>query len=274
MNLIYVLDGDTPEQNRRDWFDLIGEESTDVAWNGSQLISCANNNALASDVSGLVLIHTSYCPASALPLLSTMYPTLILIALNAGGIPSGPRGPMYWSLATPVGKRPTDAAFGARLRTFVNGLKSGSVPSYITLEPDCESIPALCLLCDAWLLNRDKAATGGVKETQFHGGILVRAPVSPDHWFSPFIAGYADKGTPEREINQKAKGAAAEKASAGIAAQMRGAEAEVASFLQALTRLYAINDKPAVTCIEFEQAITTISSKLTLTTPDGRALSK
>jgi hypothetical protein len=185
MNIVYILDGEEAE-TRRDWLALVGSPIIEIHRQGIQLIVSTTRKELPSNAAGVVFIHTSYCPVSALPEISGKYPKLILVALNAGGIPNGPRDKRYWSIGTPVGKQPTDLAFAARAKDFLKNFQKQGVHDFRRLEPNSEPVYALRLLCEAWWMNRNEKDESKVSESKEHNGITIHAPVTPGDWFSPF----------------------------------------------------------------------------------------
>lgn len=175
---IFILDGDTPDLNRRNWESLLGRPSLGVFESQSELIDAETQQPISRGRCGLVLIHTSYCSEAKLPELSKNYGDLVFLALTASGIINGPRGARYYSVGAGVGK-PTDEAFSSRLHEFLEEYEKSGNPDFKLLEPNREYIYALRLLCEAW------QQTGG-EESASLGGITINAPTRPEMWFRPF----------------------------------------------------------------------------------------
>jgi hypothetical protein len=122
-------------------------------------------------------------------------------------------------------------------------------------DPHPEARLALRLLCEAWLMNRDRTDTSKVNASQDHHGITVHAPTTPDQWFGVFVEGF-------NGLDAKKRKETSESAATEIAAHMGGARAGVATFLAKLTALYAGSAHSAVARPTFEVEIESLVEQL------------
>lgn len=82
-----------------------------------------------------------------------------------------------------------DALTEGEVRHIVEALKAGSqdLKTRLFAYWGAHRVAryAFRLLCEAWLLNRDRNEMI-INACQMHGAIVVHAPVEPDQWFTPF----------------------------------------------------------------------------------------
>ena len=113
---------------------------------------------------------------------------------------------------------------------------------------------ALCILCEAWLMNRDgQDASKDIDGSLNHQGIIVNAPVSPDQWFGPFVNEW--ERVPVRKRREAGDIAAVE-----IGAQVEDGKTDVERFLKRVAGLYAHNG--IVGRAAFEEEIVSLLAKL------------
>ena len=246
MNLL-VIDPDWPAQPRkRDWTSMLGRQ---IVPNPS--LPC---HAVPP---GVVFIHFRFSVAD-LTKFADDHSECVVIVISGDVKDSSWKDTArrYWR-NKPV-RKPDDLEFSQCAQAFLEAFHVSGKPNFALLEPERdEARLALCLLCEAWLMNRDTTDEGKVNAAQDHNGIIVNAPITPDDWFDPFVEGF-------KALEDASKKKAAETAMRNIAAQMGDANtrADVDAFLKNLAKLYAGSGKPVVARLGFEVIIEKLVKKL------------